>query len=713
MTSSTTGLFHSPLNFAKILTMESNIMKYCIHTTQISFLQPDHRILILLLLLLISASACTLALEYPDAVKPADAVAHINNGVGTLENNLLELKFETNQNKLRFIHFIDKQTKNRITAKCDDFFSVTLANGKNLASSQMKLETNISVHKIPAVPQSARLAERFSAKQISAEFVSPDDNTKFEWLLILRDKSNYIRQFLTIKSTTEKTTVKSIMFGPFECSGAETIGSVTGSPITADNIFCAYEHPSANNHVDKAVSESGKGNKRIICELKSNTSLANNFTQSFVIGIAPPGQMRRGFLYYLETERIRPYRPFLHYNSWYDIAWPERDKMNETECINVIENFGKELITKRGVKMHSFVFDDGWDDPKTLWQILKSNFPNGFTPLTQTAKKYDSRIGAWLSPWGGYGKAKQDRLDYGKTQGFETNKAGFSLAGPHYYQRFRQSCIDFMDCYNANFFKFDGTDAANIDQVQALFQLTNDLYEKDPGLFISLTVGTWASPFWLLNGDSIWRNGHDMSFFGKGSKRQQWLTYRDMETYHNVVVKGPLYPLNSLMNQGIVHAKWGPAKLAPDPDEFAQEVYSFFGIGTNLQELYMSYDLMTPEMWDILATGAKWSQQNSDILVDTHWIGGDPHKLEIYGCASWQSCKGIIMLRNPDDKTASISLNISEVFELPPNAPRKYSLKPAFEKDLIKTPSYLTADSTQTFTLNPFQVIVLEAYPVP
>ena len=40
-----------------------------------------------------------------------------------------------------------------------------------------------------------------------------------------------------------------------------------------------------------------------------------------------------------------------------------------------------ELHQKRGVKLDSFLFDDGWDDHASLWGF-NSGFPNGFTPLT-------------------------------------------------------------------------------------------------------------------------------------------------------------------------------------------------------------------------------------------------------------------------------------------------------------------------------------------
>ena len=95
--------------------------------------------------------------------------------------------------------------------------------------------------------------------------------------------------------------------------------------------------------------------------------------------------MRRAFLCYVERQRPRPYQPFLHYNSWYDIAWGGR-KFNEQESLAAIESFGRELVGKRGVKMDSFVLDDGWDDNRTLWGF-HDGFPHGFTPLKDSAVK--------------------------------------------------------------------------------------------------------------------------------------------------------------------------------------------------------------------------------------------------------------------------------------------------------------------------------------
>ncbi len=90
-----------------------------------------------------------------------------------------------------------------------------------------------------------------------------------------------------------------------------------GSPVVAGNLFFACENPLADNQ--------GRAG-RVRCALPWKTSLGagKTFRCTSVVGVAPAGQMRRAFLYYVERERARPYRPFLHYNSWYDISWDDR-----------------------------------------------------------------------------------------------------------------------------------------------------------------------------------------------------------------------------------------------------------------------------------------------------------------------------------------------------------------------------------------------------
>lgn len=451
--------------------------------------------------------------------------------------------------------------------------------------------------------------------------------------------------------------------------------------------------------------------KRVRCSLLRDVPLkpGKPVTETSVIGVVPDGQLRRGFLYYVERERAHPYRPFLHYNSWYDLAWVNRF-MSEAECVEAIEVFGRELTKQRGVRLASFVFDDGWDDPKTLWKIDKTNFPRGFAPLLAAARRYDSTLGTWFSPWGGYGEKRKQRLQYGREQGFEITPAGFSMAGEKYFARFLETSLEMIETSGVNFFKYDGMSAGDINETDALIRLTRELRRAAPDLFISETTGTWPSAYWLWLGDSTWRGGGDMGWHGTGSKRQQWITYRDMHTYRGVVVKGPLYPLNSLMTQGVCHAQRGyPTALGDDAEEIRKEFRSFFASGTCLQELYITPQKMTEENWDDLAEAVRWSHANADVLVDTHWIGGDPGKAEPYGWASWSRRKGILALRNPSDQPASISIDIGKAFELPSGAARQYTLRSPWKNEADRPAVTLQAGQEQVFELDPFEVLVFDA----
>ena len=209
--------------------------------------------------------------------------------------------------------------------------------------------------------------------------------------------------------------------------------------------------------------------------------------------------------------------------------------------------------------------------------------------------------------------------------------------------------------------------------------------------------------------DSTWRGGEDHDFFGKGPWRQRWITYRDMETYRGVVSRGPLYPLNSLMIHGVLYATNAVHLQTADDGEFADEVHDYFGSGTQLQELYLSPHRLNARNWDDLAEAAKWSRANADVLVDTHWIGGDPGTGEVYGWASWTPRKGILVLRNPDDKPATISGDLGAWFELPVGAGTRFQMRSPWRSDRNTPAISLQAGLASTFALKPFEVLVLES----
>jgi len=627
---------------------------------------------------------------------------------GEIENKVIAWNWNIADAKLRPTRVDDKVNGGSLPLTGEEF-QIVLADGTILKSSDFKLTDSPRLEPVETDSKSPIQAQHERGKQFIAEFTAPERNLSADWRVILRSDSPWLRQVLTLRAAGKDVLIKEIILFDQTVPGARTMGTVDGSPVIAGNFFFGYEQPMSQN----TVGADGE----VRCSFLRDAVLKDGeaLTQSCVIGVVSPGQLRRGFLAYVERERAHPYRPFLHYNSWYDIAWANR-KFNETESLNAIESFGRELVQKRSVRMDSFLFDDGWDDNQTLWNF-HSGFPNGFTPLRIAAEKFHSGVGVWLSPFGGYAEARAQRLKFGSQFGFETNASGFSLAGPKYYQRFHDICLDMVAKYGVNQFKFDGLAAGRkagenslTRDGDAMLALIADLRAAKPDIYINQTTGTWPSPFWLLYVDSTWRGGADHSFAGKGSWCQKWMTYRDAQTYRNVVQRAPLYPLNSLMLHGIIYATNAQHLTTMSDEDFADQAREFFGNGTQLQEMYMTPSLLNQRNWDDLAEAAKWSRTNADTLVDTHWVGGDPEKNEVYGWASWSPRKAILVLRNPDDQSASFAVDAAKVFELPANAKKTFRLHSPWKQDSKLPDIKLPVNEPHVFNLQPFEVLVLESH---
>ena len=626
-----------------------------------------------------------------------------------LGNNVLESEWTTGQPGLRMPQV-------RASSFGDGFhdaetapFSIVFSDGRVLKATDLNKDGELQCVRIPPKPDAVRSAERAAGWKVALPLVAPDGQFRAVWQLSLRDGSNYVRQELTMTSQVSESPSELRLGGP-GAQDAAVAGAVDGSPVVAGNWFFACEHPMAVHRVeDGAISVSLPRYRPL--------AAGETWTVSWAIGVVPAGQLRRGFLYYVERERVRPYSPLAYYISWFDIAAPDR-KMNEAQCLAVIEAFGTELVKKRGAKLDGFVFDDGWDDNRTLWQF-HAGFPRGFVPLRDAAAGYGGILGTWISPWGGYGKAKAERLQFGKEQGFETNTHGFSLAGAKYYGRFRDVCTELLRRDGVKYLKFDGVGGGNAStgpgeeygpDIEALLRLITDLRKVRPELFINTTVGTWPSPFWLWYSDSIWRSGGDVGYAGVGSKRQQWLTYRDMIVRKARAMPAPLYPLNSLKSQGVMCAPLSLAgKISNDPNDLIDDIRMAAASGTQLQEYFVRPSMIVPEVWDAMAEALLWMQQNADVLVDTHWVGGDPGEGEVYGYASWSPRKGILVLRNPADQPGHLAVDVQAVFELPADAPRVYRLAVPWKSAAADEPLLLRAGHPQRIELAPFEVLVFDA----
>ncbi len=525
-------------------------------------------------------------------------------------------------------------------------------------------------------------------------------------------KGKYASIDYTIKAKDKAREVAKITFFPTkgQSQAPYVDGAINSSPIIADSFFILPEKPIVNTYAYETTT-----NLNVELKTPIKTDAPVTFTTYFGTFEAT-NQLRRNFNEFINAMRPRSYQPYLHYNSWMDIGF--FTTYTEKDVLNRMDSYADELIKKRGVKLDGFLLDDGWDDRTGKW-LFGPAFSNGFGVVKEKADSLHTSVGLWLSPWGGYNKPRDIRVSHAKENGFETVDGKLALSGPNYFRNFNEQIIKLIKNEHITSFKLDGMGNANnwikgsqfASDFDASIELIKNMREANKDLFINLTTGTDASPSWLFYADSIWRQGDDINVYGKGSPVQQWMTYRDAETYRSIVRKGPLFPINSLMYHGIVsaeHAYFGLEKVQTDSD-FADQVWSYFATGTQLQEMYITPSMLNSTKWDTLADAAKWSRANSAVLVDTHWIGGDPTALEAYGWASWSKDKAIFGLRNPSDKEQSYYLDLTKSFEIPDGEATSFTLKSVYGANTTLPSDY---SKPVIVTLKPLETLVIEATPV-
>jgi hypothetical protein len=113
-------------------------------------------------------------------------------------------------------------------------------------------------------------------------------------------------------------------------------------------------------------------------------------------------------------------------------------------------------------------------------------------------------------------------------------------------------------------------------------------------------------------------------------------------------------------------------------------------------------------MLDHLADAAKWSRANSDALIDTHWVGGNPGEGEVYGWASWRPGKGILVLRNPSDNVQQFRITPEAALELPEGVQDPMTLRAVYPLDRKLPPGALEVSRPIELSLQPFEVVVME-----
>lgn len=635
---------------------------------------------------------------YPGRISPGVASVFQSADRVVVENKIFSLSVGWEGNKIT-----EFQVSNKASG---DFFDFTAQELLQLEFNKGNVITlaELALVKTPEI-------STVSGHSIRFLFSDKSLNVSVEWDVVLNDHENFIRQFLQVTSTDE---VKEIFTLPIASSFNPRVeGEVDGSPMIASELFWAIENP-----LFQVKDRNGKKGLAVRpFSLKNTLDSPNRYEEVLTIGYFPKNQLRRAFLFYLDKIRVQPYRQLTFYDSWYDLSY-DLDYLKEEDCIDRVRTWGDSLA-KRGVQLNTFLWDSGWDDWNDMWNF-NPHLPDGFKNINKEVEKYGATSGAWLSPWGGYNPFLEIRLqnvrDKYKIFKLENNneKNGLSLADPHYYHYFKSVMLDLITNHGVTKFKIDGMGAGAYadgaeeyhEEMYALMRLVKEIRNFASNIYINLTVGTWPSPFWLCYADNIWKGGADYGYDGQGNTRQRWMNYRDYGIYEITQGRASLCPVSSLMLHGVTIADKGPISgYEMDDEVINQDIWSFFGSGTSLQELYINPHKLNSNTWDVLAEAIKWAGKNKDVLIDAHWIGGNPIEGEVYGYGAWQPDRGTLVLRNPSSQKVVFSFTLNEALQIPEgHNQEKYTLFNEVRKETLGS---ISVNDIKKIKLEPFEVKVI------
>jgi hypothetical protein len=567
-----------------------------------------------------------------------------------------------------------------------------------------------------------------SERQLAFQMENVHFGLEIRLVFSLGGADRFLRKHLELRSTgREGVFLNLVAVEHFRLHGSELWRGGFGQPLFLDNVFFGLEYPASYNLTEGGIT-------RCYYYVGQVTTGQWLDTESSVVGVASEGAVRRAFLDYVATIRAGKVRFTSLFNTWYDM---QGDALTTENSLDRMATLKRKLLDPYGLRLDSFVLDDGWDDLKHLWEIDPFKFKGGFEELSESLEASGSRLGLWYGPVGGYGPETLQRLETGRRNGYEIteDRAYFCIAGPSYHAKLKQSMLEMVRKYHVNHFKIDGvpfmcnsTGHGHLTGIysreadmRAFIDILSSLRAADPNIFLNFTTGSWLSPWWLKYADTLFINGLDYGYLDDDpsiSEREKAISYRDKVMFEDFREYADEFPVSSINTLGLIKARLGDGNgasgaeggLGESLESFTNAAIMFYSRGSMLNELYISPSILKEEEWRVIGGVMRWAHDASDVLLaDTKFILGDPSRREVYGYAHLGKSPGIITVRNPYIEPRSISVRLDRSSGLDPS-PTKFRARIIFPYNQLLSGSFSYGDSIP-LNVEGYQILVARLEP--
>ncbi len=551
----------------------------------------------------------------------------------------------------------------------------------------------------------------------------------------------YIRKWLELKVTgTGSLFIDTVAVANNHWSVQDFRLGGFGQPLFADDLFMGLEYPaSVNTEQDSVISLKRNVGRDV-------SSAQGYASDSVVIGVADrDDEVHHAFMEYVSQIRVGHVGPYLLYNTWYDLRRPydprhpeetdntKAEVMTQQNVMERLQQLHDNLLKPYGLRLNTFVLDEGWDNPNDLWTIDRKEFPAGFGTLVAALKAEHSSLGMWFGPMGGYNYLA-DRIAAGRRIGMEvmTDGRGLCLAGTNYSRFFRDRFLHFQKTYGVNFFKYDGISMgcnafgqgyppglySREWNIQSVIDSANAVRANDPDVF--LRIGG-SSPWWLR-----WSNigevgggqtcGGDYGYLYMVptlSSRQSEISCINMGNYEGLVLKKTQFPMSNTEGTGLILGRQSEVGGLSHVSlqDWDDAVVDYVSDGGMVFQMFLTPGMLKPEEWSALGHSLKWFGANAHPILDnTTMVLGNPLKRQPYGYVHFSPGKTIISMRNPyvQPRTVSLGLDLKSGFQATTGAWTAEIIYPYRET----LPGTFHFGSTLTTELGAYELQVIELNPV-
>ena len=497
--------------------------------------------------------------------------------------------------------------------------------------------------------------------------------------------------------------------------------AMLGQPFFIDSLFFGCEFPATDNRILHGRGQIkyyiGKNVRSFKCPVTVMGAAGDNTLI----------EVKKAFNEYIDFISV-PRELRFNFNSWYD----SMGNINEEGIKALFTSVHDNLNSHNAPSLDSYVIDDGWQNSKAkFWDIKTKAFPNELKDISQLVGGFDSTLGLWISPRGGYKNCKKfaKKIQSGKNGFFNAESEDICIGSKKYIDNLYEFISDKMKTLSVSYLKLDGFSLRPCknekhdhavggyedmyyvtEMLHRWIELFNDIREVNPELYINMTCYVNPSPWWLQWVNAIWlQNSQDIGFSNnieEQSKLDAEITYRDSRYYDCFIRRSCALPLNAAYNHEPIYGKG--ANVDYSDEEFKKYILWCAVRGQALNELYISPDKMSEGKWYSLAEAMNFQKENFDILKKASFIGGDPEESNIYGYVSFtEEGEGIVALRNPSDEITPLTLTFNKLMGVSENF-QNTKCEPIYLTSALDTGGFFSYNEKLDITLGAFETIILK-----